>query len=179
MKNPVATAAILVVSALLLIPAAGFAKPKDRGMNQGEDQATYCKREHKGDEVNCCSRGLSRNLKRSCCKDGLEGIEGEEPICSGGDGNAIWEKKGFGSLGECEETADTHFAACLAGVEGPTIKCLERGDDGECDNARCRRTKDPNSPTGWVVPSCAEFLVKCDEAGHTSAGDRNEATCTR
>ena len=60
------------------------------------------------------------------------------------------------------------------------IKCTKRGADGRCDQATCERERDPNSPTGYELQSCALFTLGCDTHGHDSSGDgRNNSTCTR
>jgi hypothetical protein len=57
------------------------------------------------------------------------------------------------------------------------IKCEKRDSEGGCIEASCEREKDENSPTGFEIRSCAEFLVTCTAAGHDPSGDRNNATC--
>lgn len=114
MRHGIATSAVVAAAAVLAISATVFAKPKDRGMNQGEDQATYCQREHPGDELACCERGHARNLKRSCCRRGLED---EALACVGGAGNELWRRSGFRSLEECADTAGLHRDACLHSLD--------------------------------------------------------------
>jgi hypothetical protein len=60
-----------------------------------------------------------------------------------------------------------------------TTKCTERGKDGQCNKATCKREKDPNSPFGSETASCARFLITCQAYGHQESGTRDDATCTR
>jgi hypothetical protein len=59
-------------------------------------------------------------------------------------------------------------------------KCTKRGADGRCNQATCERERDPNSPTGYELKTCALWSLLCEMHGHTATGDgRNNATCTR
>ncbi len=59
------------------------------------------------------------------------------------------------------------------------FKCT-KVENGRCMESTCERERDPNSPTGYELQSCALFSLNCAAQGHIATGDgRNNATCTR